>query len=99
VSWSSQTIEVADELEGHGRHFVQSALPLAAGIEVEPGPIAWADGVAIEAIGPLTSAVEMRAVSERLFERVDALAVVMRGELDLPAAFGWKLSRRASAAK
>jgi hypothetical protein len=99
VSWSLQTIEVADELEGHGRHFVESALPLAAGIEVEPGPRMWADGVAIEPVGPLACAVEMRPVSERLFERVDAPTVVMRGELDLPAAFGWKLSRRASAAK
>jgi hypothetical protein len=99
VSWSPQTIEVGDELDGHGRHYIESALPLAPGINVEPGPRMWADGVAIEHIGPLACAVETRSVSERLFERVDAPAIVMRGEVDLPAAFGWKLSRRASAAK
>jgi hypothetical protein len=59
----------------------------------------WADGFAIEPFGPLATAVETRAVSERLFERVDAPAVVMRGELDFPAAFGWRLSRRARAGK
>jgi hypothetical protein len=96
LSWSSQTIEVEDELDGHGRHFVESALPLAPGIEVEAGPPMSADGIAIEHVGSMACSVEMRSVSERLFERVDAPAVVMRGELDLPAAFGWKLLRRTS---
>jgi hypothetical protein len=98
LSWSPETIEVTDELEGRGRHFVESALPLAPGIEVETEPRMSADGVAIEPVGPLACAVETRSVSERLFERVDAPAVVMRGELDLPAAFGWKLSWRANTA-
>jgi hypothetical protein len=96
LSWSSQTIEVEDELDGHGRHFVESSLPLAPGIEVEAGPPMSADGIAIERVGPMACSVEMRSVSERMFERVEAPAVVMRGELDLPAAFGWKLSRLAS---
>jgi Heparinase II/III-like protein/Heparinase II/III N-terminus len=94
LTWSSQTIEVADELDGQGRHFIESVLPLAAGAEVEAGFPIQADGVAIEPVGPLTCSVETRSVSERFFERADAPAVVMHGDLELPAAFGWNLTRR-----
>jgi hypothetical protein len=93
LSWSPQGVEVADELDGHGRHFVESAIPLAPGTAVELGPPIRANGVVIEPVGPLSCTIETRSVSERVFEREEAPAVAMRGELDLPAAFGWKLSR------
>ena len=68
LSWSPTTVEINDEIDGHGRHLIESALPLAPGVAVEPGMPLWADGVAIEPVGPLTCTVEIRSVSERLFE-------------------------------
>jgi Heparinase II/III-like protein/Heparinase II/III N-terminus len=93
LSWSPQAVEVADELDGHGRHIVESALTLAPGTEVKPRSPISANGIVIEPVGPLTCSVEKRSVSERLFERADAPAVVLRGGLELPAVFGWKLTR------
>jgi uncharacterized heparinase superfamily protein len=95
LSWSPYGIEVADELDGRGRHFVESALPLAPGISVGDGLPVRTNGITIEPVGPLECSVETRWVSERLFERLDGPAVVMRGELDLPSTFGWKLTRGA----
>jgi hypothetical protein len=91
LSWSKDEISVEDQIEGHGSHVLESALPLAPGIEVGDGPVIRSAGVAIEPIGRLPCTVEERWVSERFFERVQAPALVMRGEAELPVTFGWKL--------
>jgi hypothetical protein len=92
LAWSPQTVEIEDELEGRGRHLVESVLPFAPGVDVELGRPIRANGVAIEPVGTLSCTVETRPVSERIFERLDALALVMRGEVDFPARFGWRFS-------
>jgi uncharacterized heparinase superfamily protein len=94
LSWSSQTVQLEDELDGRGRHFVESALPLAPAVDVGSGQPFEADAAVIEPVGSLSCAVETRSISERLFEHVPAHALVMSGELQLPASIGWRISRQ-----
>jgi hypothetical protein len=96
VSWSSDTMTVEDRLEGRGRRLVESALPLAPSVTVEQGSMLRVDGVAIEPIGLLRATVEERAMAERFYERVSAPAIVLRGEVDLPADLGWNLQFNSS---
>jgi hypothetical protein len=92
LSWSSTMIAVEDVVEGHGKHKLESALPLApADIELEDGPIVRLAGVTIEPFGPLECVVEERPVSERFFESNSAPALIAKGEVELPATFGWNL--------
>jgi hypothetical protein len=91
VSWSVHQISLEDQIEGRGRHRLESALPLAPGIEVEDRPVLRAGGLGIEPIGPVDWAVEQRVVSDRFFHSTSAPAVVARGELDLPVTLGWNL--------
>src|SRR5205823_14597453 len=91
VSWSSDTMTVEDRLEGSGRRLVESTLPLAPSVNVEQGSSVRVDGVAIEPIGSLRATVEERPVAERFYERLSARAIVVRGEVELPADLGWKL--------
>jgi uncharacterized heparinase superfamily protein len=93
LSWSREGVKIEDQLGGRGRHRVESALPLAPTVVVEQGPPIRMNGVTIEPVGPLSCALETRFVSERLYERFEAAAIVMRGDVDLPASFGWKISR------
>lgn len=91
LSWSADAISIEDRLEGRGRRFVESALPFAPSTQLEAGLPLRADGVVIEPVGDLGCAIEERPVSERFFEQRPAPALVMRGELQLPASFGWIL--------
>jgi hypothetical protein len=59
---------------------------------VEQGSSLRVDGVvAIEPIGSLRATVEERGVAERFYERRSAPAIVLRGEVELPAGLGWNL--------
>ena len=80
VALDDGNLTVADSLEGRGRHAVVSSLPLGPGAAKQFD----ADG--------LPAAPEARVVSERLFSPTEATALVMAGELDLPARLGWRLS-------
>jgi uncharacterized heparinase superfamily protein len=91
VSWSADTIAIEDRLEGTGRRLVESALPLAPSVALEQRTPLRVDGIAIEPVGPLQCVVEERPLAERFYERVSAPAIVLRGELDLPAELGWNL--------
>jgi len=76
----SDALLVEDRIEGRGRHRVVSSLPL--------GP-AGAGEIAAEGL-PVGH--ETRTLNERLFSPVEATALVMEGELDLPARLGWRLA-------
>jgi hypothetical protein len=91
LSWSPAQISVEDWIDGDGSHVLESALPLAPGVELQQGGALRAAGVEIEPIGPLDCAVEDRWVSERFFERAPAPAVVVRGQVKLPVTIGWEL--------
>jgi hypothetical protein len=75
----SDVLMVEDRIEGRGRHTVVSSLPL--------GPAA-AGEIAAEG---LPAGREARTLNERLFSPTEATALVMAGELDLPARLGWRL--------
>ena len=80
IRLDGSVLTIDDRLEGGGRRLVESALPLAPG--VEPTAIATGSGSAKR---------ERRVVSERFYERVDADALVVREPLPLPAELGWRL--------
>lgn len=75
----ADALVVDDRIEGRGRHTVVSSLLLG------PAP---ASGIAAEGL-PVER--ETRGMSERLFSPIQATALVMEGELDLPGRLGWRL--------
>jgi len=76
-------LTIVDRLEGGGSRLIESSLPLAPGIE--PG---------VSALGSRPARREPRPLSERLFERVEADALVVREERTLPAELGWTITIR-----
>ena len=73
---------VRDRIDGGGRRFVVSSLPLAPG--------SWLEAAAVGA----TARRESRPVSERFFERTDAPALVVAEERALPTELGWDIPLR-----
>lgn len=73
-------LRVDDVVEGKGEHELESSLPLGS-----------AD-VPIEALGGFGAVRESRSVAERLFERTQGEALVVRARVHLPARLGWRLS-------
>jgi hypothetical protein len=81
IEWSDDEVLVYDELEGKGRHRVESRLILA------PHPPEFA--IAVLGDGEMTT--ERAWVSERFGERIETLANVLDAERELPAQFGFQL--------
>ena len=79
VRLDGSELAIADAIGGAGRRTIESSLPFA------PGAEAAAAAVGAEA------AVEVRRISERFFEAVDAPAVVIREERTLPTELGWTI--------
>ena len=79
VRLDGSELAIADAIGGAGRRTIESSLPFA------PGAEAAAVAVGAEA------AVEVRRISERFFEAVDAPAVVIREERTLPTELGWTI--------
>lgn len=80
IEVSHEEIRVEDRLEGAGEHEVESALPL--GDRVAPD--------AVRALGVAKAVREPRRLAERLYDRRDAEALVVRARLSLPAELGWR---------
>jgi hypothetical protein len=80
VTIDANALTVVDRIEGRGRRMVTSSLPLG------PGPAAEITAEGLPVVR------EQRHVSERLFSPCPASALVMRGELVLPARLGWRLA-------
>ena len=76
----ADALVVDDRIEGRDRHTVVSSLPLGS---------APASGIAAEGL-PVER--EARGMSDRLFSPIEATALVMEGELDLPGRLGWRLA-------
>jgi len=74
-------LTILDSLEGSGRRNIMSSLPFAPGVESTAA-----------ATGSTSALREERPVSERLFERVGAGALVVRQERSLPAELGWTIA-------
>jgi uncharacterized heparinase superfamily protein len=74
-------LTILDRLEGTGRRLVESSLPLAPGVEL-----------AARVTGSPPPKHEPRPISERLFERLDATALVVREQRSLPAELGWTIA-------
>jgi hypothetical protein len=91
LSWSQSELAIEDRIEGQGTHVLESALPLAAAVDVEGGSPCRAGGMTIESIGPVVGIIEERWLSERFFQRVRAPAVVARAETALPTTLGWRV--------
>jgi uncharacterized heparinase superfamily protein len=91
LAWSPGRISVEDDIEGYGRHVIESSLPFQPSTRVEGDSPFRADKLAIEPVGPLKSMIDERWVSERFFKRSPAPAIVARGEVALPVTIGWKL--------
>jgi hypothetical protein len=81
IEWADDEVLVYDELEGKGRHRVESRLILA------PHPPEFA--IAVLGDGEMTT--ERAWVSERFGERTETLANVVDAERELPAQFGFQL--------
>jgi uncharacterized heparinase superfamily protein len=82
ITIGEDEVTVADRIDGSGEHAIESSLPLGPG---------YSGAVAAGSMG-VTRAVRPRA--ERLYERVDGEALIARGQLQLPAEFGWDLALR-----
>jgi hypothetical protein len=83
IEWDPEAAEVFvhDQLEGRGRHRVESRL-------------VWAPrqtDVEVELLGGGELSTEEAWVSERFGERVPTTASVVRAELELPGSFGFRL--------
>jgi len=81
IEWSGAEVFVVDQLEGKGRHRVESRLVWA------PGPPAVEFG--LHGNGELTS--EEGFVSERFGERTPTGVAAVVTELDLPGSIGFRL--------
>ena len=82
IEWTDDEVWVYDELEGKGRHRVESRLVWA------PGPAS----IGLELLGGRGELTEEEGfVSERFGERVPVSNASFRQELELPASFGFRL--------
>jgi hypothetical protein len=81
IEWEGGEVRVLDELEGKGRHRIESR-------------ILWAPEraeVELELLGPGELDSEEAWVSERFGERVATTAAVVRAQQELPASLGFRL--------
>jgi hypothetical protein len=81
IEWDASEVRVLDELEGKGRHRIESR-------------VLWAPErgrVDLELLGPGELDVEEAWVSERFGERVRASAAVVRADRVLPGSLGFRL--------
>jgi hypothetical protein len=85
ITVTEAEVRVEDRLDGSGEYAVESSLPLGDG-----------DVGGIAALGA-AAAREPRPVAERLYERRDGEALVVRARLALPAELGWRCQRRGPA--
>ncbi len=81
IEWADDEVWVYDQLEGNGRHHVESRLILA------PHPPELA--IALLSHGEMTT--ERTWISERFGERAETLAKVVDAELELPAQLGFRI--------
>jgi hypothetical protein len=82
IEWADDEVWVYDQLEGTGRHRVESRLILA------PDPPELE--IALLSDGELTT--ERAWVSERFGERAETMANLVDARLNLPAQFGFRIS-------
>ena len=82
IEWADDEVWIYDQLEGKGRHRVQSRLILA--------PDALAPAIALLAAGEIST--ERAWLSERFGERTETSAAVIDTKLELPAQFGFRIT-------
>jgi hypothetical protein len=81
IEWSGNEVSVYDQVEGKGRHRVESRLVWAPG----------APDVELEVLGGAAVAAEEAFVSERFGERVPTSVACVAGVLELPVSIGFRL--------
>jgi hypothetical protein len=81
IEWSGNEVSVYDQVEGKGRHRVESRLVWAPG----------APDVELEVLGGAALTAEEAFVSERFGERVPTSVACVAGDLELPGSIGFRL--------
>jgi hypothetical protein len=81
IEWSGNEVSVYDQVEGKGRHRVESRLVWAPG----------APEVELEVLGGAALTAEEAFVSERFGERVPTSVACVAGDLELPGSIGFRL--------
>jgi hypothetical protein len=81
IEWSGSEVWVYDQVEGKGRHRIESRLVWA------PDP----PDVELEALGGAALTAEEAFVSERFGERIPTSVACVAGDLELPVSIGFRL--------
>jgi hypothetical protein len=81
IEWSGNEVSVYDQVEGKGRHRVESRVVWAPS----------APDVELEVLGGAAVAAEEAFVSERFGERVPTSVACVAGVLELPVSIGFRL--------
>jgi Heparinase II/III-like protein/Heparinase II/III N-terminus len=81
IEWSTDEVWVYDQIEGKGRHRVESRLVWAPGVSA----------VELNVLGDAPLRAEEGFVSERFGERVPTSVASVGGDLELPVSIGYRL--------